>query len=334
MGKRAQAEMKSFLLAEKRRLEVIEQLKKCESHEELSKSLKKYEEKKEKKFFVISSKLTEYHVQRLRKLDEEISQLKTELKKQFPLPGAHVKLQQILPPKVKVVASCEQTLVERTFTQKMPGHLLSKPCNLGDDKLVLAKEMIARSVEIPEGSYEGSLQRDVSESAFSSEEYIQENSVDPKTKRERETHLLQVNVQLRIFKLKQEELEATYQKNLSKGKQDQANKYQKASKAAKTIYDEISRLAKQYINDGDLDAFKTNSQSILKEDNDNVKIVQEHRGWKSFLANLAGLIFTVGLAQAGYSLYKREFSWFKPPTDTGKKVEDLYTSINTIAVTG
>lgn len=168
---------------------------------------------------------------------------------------------------------------------------------------------------------------------MSSEKAIQENSLDPRTIRERETHLLQVNVQLRAFKLKQEELEAKYEENRNKGNQAQANKYQKASEAAKSIYSEISRLANQYIIDGNLDAFKNNSQTTLKEDNDNVKILQEHRGWKSFLANLAALIFTAGFAQAGYSIYKGQLSWLKPATDTGKKVENLCTSINAIAVT-
>lgn len=308
MGKRAQAEMKSFMLAEKRRLEVIEQLKKCESYEEFSKNLKKYEEKKEKKFFIISSKLTEYHVQRLIKLDEEISHLKAELKKQFPSPSEQVKLQQ------------------------MQEHLLSEPHNLDGDKVVLAEEIIPNR-ELGESSYEGSQQKDADDITWSSEEEMQENLVAPRTKRERETHLLQVKAHLRTFKLKQEELEAKYEENRNKGNQAQADKYQKASEAAKNIYSEISRLAKQYINDGNLDAFKSDSQSILKEDNDNVKILHEHRGWKAFLANLAALIFTAGFAQAGYSLYKGQFSWLKPATDAGKKVENLCTSINAIAVT-
>ncbi|KTD56620.1 hypothetical protein Lsan_2780 [Legionella santicrucis] len=329
MGKRAQAEMKSFMLAEKRRLEVIEQFNKCESHEEFSKSLKKYEEKKGKKFFVISSKLTEYHVQRLRKLDEEISQLKTKLKKQFSSPSEHVQLQQISPTKVEIVTSSEQILDELALAQEMQEYLLSRQLNLGDDKIVLVKEMIA-GIEISERGYEGSQHSDVT---FSSEEDMQESFVAPRTKREREVDLLQVKAQLRALKLKQEELEATYQEKLDKGKQEQADKYQKASKAAKNIYGEISRLAEQYINDGNLDAFKSNSQSMLAEDNDNVKILQEHRGWKLFLTNLLALVCTAGLAQAGYSLYKGQLSWLKPATDAGKKVEDLYTSINTIAVT-
>ncbi len=304
MGKRAQAEMKSFMLGEKRRLEVIEQFKKCESYEEFSKSLKKYEEKKGKNFFIISSKLTEYHVQRLIKLDEEISLLKVQLKKQFPSPAEQVKLQQ---------------------TQE---HLMSEPQNLDGDKVALVQEI--PNMELGEGCYEESRQKDVDDITWSSEE---ENLLDLRIKRERETHLLQVKVHLRTFKLKQEELEAKYEENRNKGNQTLADKYQKASEAAKSIYNEISRLAKQYINDGNLDAFKCDSQSILKEDNDNVKILQEHRGWKAFLANLAALIFTVGFAQAGYSLYKGQFSWLKPATDTGKKVESLCTSINAIAVT-
>ncbi len=307
MGKRAQAEMKSFLLAEKRRLEVIEQFKNCKSYEEFSKSQKKYEEKKGKNFFIISSKLTEYHIQRLRKLDEEITQLKLDLKKQFPSPSEQVKLQQ---------------------TQE---HLISESLNLDVDNIVV-KEIVP-NMGLVESGNQGSQQKDAHGTTLSSEKAIQENSLDPRTIREREAHLLQVNVQLRAFKLKQEELEAKYEENRNKGNQAQANKYQKASEAAKSIYSEISRLANQYIIDGNLDAFKNNSQTTLKEDNDNVKILQEHRGWKSFLANLAALIFTAGFAQAGYSIYKGQLSWLKPATDTGKKVENLCTSINAIAVT-
>ncbi|WP_238584409.1 hypothetical protein [Legionella gratiana] len=308
------------MLAEKRRLEVIAQLKKCESYEEFSKNLKKYEEKKGKNFFVISSKLNEYHVQRLKKLDEEINQLKEKLKKQFPSPSEQVKLQ-TSPTSVEAVSSPKQLFVALTISQETKAHLVS---NQIENTLC---------VENSETHYEGSRQRDSKDFVSSAEEGMQEYFVELRTKRERETHLLQVKAQLRILKLKQEELEANYQENLSKGKQEQADKYQKASEAAKSIYHEISLLSTQYIQDGNLDAFKSNSQSLLKEDNENVKILQEHRGWKSFLANLAALIFTAGLAQAGYSIYKGQLSWLKPATDAGQKVENLCTSINTIALT-
>jgi hypothetical protein len=58
--------------------------------------------------------------------------------------------------------------------------------------------------------------------------------------------------------------------------------------------------------------------------------LQEHRGLKLILTNLAALIFTVGLAHVGYSIYNGRFSIFEPATDSSEKVEALRESVNTL----
>lgn len=325
MGKRVQAEMKAFRLAEQRREEVIGQLKKCESYEDLSKVLKKYEEKKRKHFFVTSPRITEYHQQRISELDKEINQLKADLHKKYPAPSVPIKLEQTSPKLEQtlpenVTIPSEQALVKLVLTQEIQESL--------------EKEQESKpAIEIIEINPESSQHTEVNDFSSHAEEEQNVNLVDQRIKREREAHLLQVTAQLRVLKSKQGELDTAYQENLSKGKMDKAEKYFKASQAAQNIYDDVTRLSEQYINDGNLEPFKAYGQELLSENNENVKILQEHRGWKSFLTNFAAFLFTAGLAQACYSLYKRELSWFKPATDTGKKVETLGESINSITVT-
>jgi hypothetical protein len=115
-----------------------------------------------------------------------------------------------------------------------------------------------------------------------------------------------------------------------RGKLDDAQKYRNAADAAKNIHSSIVGLTQKYIQDGDLESFKSESKTALQADNLNVKTLQEHRGLKLILTNLAALIFTVGLAHVGYSIYNGRFSIFEPATDSSEKVEALRESVNTL----
>ncbi|MGL5741828.1 MAG: hypothetical protein ACRCXC_04410 [Legionella sp.] len=163
------------------------------------------------------------------------------------------------------------------------------------------------------------------------EEKPMDYSIDERTRRHREYHLLHVRAQLIILRAKQVEFSKQAEEYLKSGKSDDAAIYQKAADAAQRVHQVISDVSNQYVKNGDLEAFKTAGKDALKEDNEDIKTLHEHRGLGAFFTNLAALIFTAGLAHAGYSLYKRELSLFKPLTNAGKAVVDLHETVHSVA---
>lgn len=100
--------------------------------------------------------------------------------------------------------------------------------------------------------------------------------------------------------------------------------------AAHSIYSKIDDLVKQFIQDGDLDGFKTASKDVLnKQINPSVKTLHEHRGWKEALINLAVFIGTLGMVHAAGTIYSsiknKELTFFKVKvqTDSARVLNDL-----------
>lgn len=148
----------------------------------------------------------------------------------------------------------------------------------------------------------------------------------------RKQNIAKVKEQMSVIYTKQQKLVEEYEKYRDAGAIKDAQNYKKAANAAKNIYKKIDLLAQQYLKDGNLEVLKSEGLKVLDEKSLNVQQLQEHRRyWKLILANLAALICTAGLAHVGYSIYKREFSLFKPETDSGKKVRELKDSVNSLA---
>ena len=291
MGKRQQNESKAFQKAKQVREQFIKKMNKCDSYEHLISLQKEYNEKKKKEAFKIPQRFSDYHHQQIAALTRRINKLFDKLSKKFPQPLVNSEKQVVSTP-------IESTVV---LSNDLP---LSSTKKLNS----VLKEQTSQK----------------------SESESKETVVDEETKVLRELHLTKVRKQLVLIHVKQAEFEDESQKLRAKGKQKEAEKYDNAATAAKNIRTSIDKLCTQYINDGNLETFKAESKQVLNEEKSDVKILQEHRGWGEILANLAAFILTAGIAHAGYALYNRKFSMFKPATDAGQKVDVLHDAINGI----
>ncbi|MDR3442779.1 MAG: hypothetical protein P4L65_07140 [Legionella sp.] len=105
---------------------------------------------------------------------------------------------------------------------------------------------------------------------------------------------------------------------------------QAAANAANNIFMEMTHLIDQFIQDGDLESFKTASKGVLNEQTSpEVKTLHEHRGWKEALINLAVFIGTLGIVHAAGTIYSsiknKQLTFFKVQvqTDSAKVLNDL-----------
>jgi len=142
----------------------------------------------------------------------------------------------------------------------------------------------------------------------------------------RKSKLTEVNKQLSMLFAKRSEFRKKYQENFKLGNTKDTLKYKDAAIAVNIIYHQINKLSEQYVSDGKLADFVSASKKVLDNSNDNVKKLQEHRGCKAIIINILAIICSFG-----YAYYKGGLTLFNPPTDSAKKIEALYKSINTLA---
>jgi flagellar biosynthesis chaperone FliJ len=353
MGKQNK-EMNAFNTAKKIRETLIEQLKRCNSEEDLARFLRKYNKNKQNRDSSIS--LTVHHQEQISAMDVEIEELIRDLNKRFspevPLEISPSVEQHIVVPSIveedailttTPVFPLEPTKENHPLQQVDEHHKVDVPIEEGkgraltstvikaplesltkSDELVreesgeLTQPQIKRTVTF--APLEG---RQVPIKALADDKLPQGTQVDPRIRTQRHVHIFDVNVKLRAIETKQRIYEGKVEEYRKEKKRKEVLKYQRAANAAKSIYIQIKELTNQYILDGDLVSFKSKSQDVLGDDKDNVKTLRTHRGWwEKFLDDLVDLINT-GLDRVGSSVRMHKLSLFKPLADGGKKVTEL-----------
>ena len=110
----------------------------------------------------------------------------------------------------------------------------------------------------------------------------------------------------------------------SKAKDLQSRKFSKAHDATITLYDTLTQLKNKYSSGAiEYPAFKKDSMEAIKIAH---KELDQHRGWKEILGNIAYCILGLGFLYAAYCAYKGKFFDFK--TDSAQKLDDLQHSID------
>ncbi|WP_454781258.1 hypothetical protein [Legionella sp. WA2022007384] len=358
MGKQSK-EMNAFNTAKKLRETFIEQLKKCNSEDDLEKFLSKYNKNKQNREPSIS--LTSHHQSQISVMDGEIEERISNLRKRFA-PEVSIEIspsveQHIVGPAIVEedamfatipVFPLELTKGNHPFRQVDEHQKLEVPDEEGKGR-ALASTVIKTPVKSIIKSDE--LVRDESEKlkqlktkhtvtfaplepkkVLGDDKLPQGTDVDHRIRRQRLIHIFDVNVKLRAIQTKQRIYEEKVRKYRKEKNLNEEEKYHRAAIAAKSIYVQIHQLKEQYVRDGDVVSFKSNSQDVLGDDKVNVKTLRTHRGWwEKFLDDFVSLINT-GLDRVGSSIHMPKLSLFKPLADGGKKVTELNNAINALNI--
>lgn len=108
--------------------------------------------------------------------------------------------------------------------------------------------------------------------------------------------------------------------------------YVRASASANVLWDKIWSLYEQCIlhkpNEIDIVTFKRQAKEILNHDNNDVKELNKHRGWKQVVTNLLTAILGVGVVYGIAAAIKGSFTLFPVATDSGSKLKVLEQSID------
>ncbi|MCE0724328.1 MULTISPECIES: hypothetical protein [Legionella] len=355
MGKDAK-EKKAFESASSMRTTYIEQLQKCKSAAQFETFSSRYEEKKRKN--PKPANLTPHHNGVIRGLDLQIQQLTEELNNKF-YPKTPI---QSLPRVEETVKRDPTASLSEARVLDELSHIEEQ--ELGAQAKVVAKKekstsltQIKTAEESPKNEVGGKRTHSVTKQSVSfgipvddkdkpksrhvtwNENQLRENQHqehgDSRSIRHRTRQVSEVKDKLKTLHTKQTKYDGKAKEFHRKKDQEGEVKYRKAAKAAGNIHSQISRLVDQYIRDGDLDAFKLNSQKILgDEKNDDVKTLRAYRGWwEKFLDDLVELINS-GLTRMGSSMRVHELSIFKPATtDGGHKINDLSNAISSVKAT-
>ncbi|WP_131794904.1 hypothetical protein [Fluoribacter gormanii] len=363
MGKQNK-EMNAFSGAKKLRETLIDQLKRCNSPEDLERFLKKYNENLKKRNSSIT--LTAYHQEEINRLDIQINELIGNLRKRFspvveielnpiarerheeqriqvdesasltttpvlPIESMkeHHPLEQQNEPKVEVPFEKEKAVTRVLAQDKTSLESPPKRVELEREKGgVLKHPKTKHSVRFATLEEEQKPNKD-----FRDDKQLQETHVDPRIIKQRQVHIFDVRIKLRAIQAKQTTYEEKVKKYQNEKNRKELLKYSKAANAAKSIHVQLSELIDQYVRNGDLISFKSKSQDVLSEKSNNVKTLRTHRGWwEKFLDDLVDLINT-GLNRVGSSARMPQLSIFKPLADGGKKVTELNNAISSLKVT-
>ncbi|PWY54196.1 hypothetical protein DGG96_18145 [Legionella qingyii] len=350
MGKHSK-EVNAFNAAKKLRETLIEQLKKCNSPEDLERFLKKYHENLKKRVSTI--RLTPYHQEELNSLDREIKELTHKLRVRFSpevqiesSPSTHERHEEL---PVLVEESASLTTTPEPMKEN---HLLQQQVEHKAEASIEKEKEDALASTQPKTPLEsltrrGRLEREnsgvleppktrhsvKSKKTLSDNKLSQETYVDPRIIDKRRIYIFDVKVKLRAIQAKHKIYEEKAKKYQNEKNQKEFSKYSNAATAAKSIHAQISALIRQYVVDGNLVSFKSRSQEVLGEDKEHVKTLRTHRGWwEKFLDDLVDLINT-GLNRVGSTVRMHELSMFKPLADGGKKVTELNNAISSLKAT-
>ncbi len=339
MGKQKTKELKAFNSAESLRKTLINQLKKCNSQEDLDRYVKRYVEQKKKNSSQVC--LTSYHQQIISGLDAKINELHKQLTARFATVDSTEPLLISDEPHEGVEGTSLVTAhgIPVDLTIENPLHEkqdLSTLQTQSETSLEPSKKQ--EGSEIPNRTTRRSVTFKLDEHPksmrdFTEDKHTQENNVDARTKKLRNVQLLELRVKLRTLHAKQTKYEEKAKEYSKKNDPTKQEKYQNAAKAADSIYRQITELTDRYVLDGNLKSFQIDSQKILSKDNKHVKTLRTHRGWwEQFLDDLVALI-NAGFNRIGSSMRLPELSMFKPAADGGKKITELSHEISSIKVT-
>ncbi|HHF7368184.1 TPA: hypothetical protein ACPSKY_003335 [Legionella bozemanae] len=359
MGKDAK-EKRAFESALSMRTIYIEQLQKCKSAAQFEIFSSKYEEKKRKN--PKPANLTPYHSEVISRMDDEIRSLTEKLNARFfpitpiePSPSVHESVKKdvtdLLPEEHvsdELPHIHEQDLgtQAKVVTEKAKGTPLIQTKTTEELLKEEEEESLTRSVTKKSGAFVAPVDgkpkfRHITwnekqlQEMQEQEKQRHEMRVDQKARRHRNAQLNEVKEKLRTLYAKQTTYDTKAKEYRRKNDPQGETKYREAAKAAGSIHDQIAKLVNQYIQDGDLDSFKLNSQKILgDEKNNDVKTLRAYRGWwEKFLDDLVELINS-GFARIGSSIRVHELSMFKPATtDGGHKINDLGNAISSVKAT-
>ncbi|MFJ1267144.1 hypothetical protein ACD661_01095 [Legionella lytica] len=107
--------------------------------------------------------------------------------------------------------------------------------------------------------------------------------------------------------------------------------YVEATLATRRIHHAIHNLTEKYIEDGDLQHFQEGTSALLDKNTEDMKTINEHRGWaKNFLGNLALFILGGGVGYAVVCAYRGKFFEFN--TDTANVVGAVNEKISALSM--
>jgi hypothetical protein len=107
--------------------------------------------------------------------------------------------------------------------------------------------------------------------------------------------------------------------------------YTRAAQATEEIYSKIKELSKNYVSDGDLDSYQTESAKIFDEESHEMKELSKHRGgllskelWVNIALFIAGLGVFYGIACA------IQGGFFKVQTNSVKRIRELENTLDEV----
>lgn len=352
MAAKHNREKRSFERASEARDTVINNLKACQSYERLQDIIAKLEKGKSRSQspFKITN-LTASHTATISSKDYEIARLIKLKAAQFPKPVVNVPVVSELTsdtteeivktdPTVEVDATDDTVKADKTdepeiieTTEETPVDL-TLVCDTEEYSPVYDETGSADKNPINSGNqpeYTGA--KNIPQII---DLYIPLKNKTDEFNHERAQELWKVRDQLDVLKNKMKALYKTSDTYRDSNKQDDAKIYRKAAQAARVIHLNISMLCADYEhNKIDLQTFQSKSKEFLNGDNQQVAVLNTHRGYKDVIANLLIAITGVGLlAMAATSLYNGRFTMFKVTgTDAASKVNALKDTVEHVQET-
>lgn len=357
MAAKDNREKRNFQKASDVRDTVIRNLKDCKSYERLQDIIAKLEKGKSRSQspFKIAN-LTESHTATIRSKDNEIARLIKLKAAQFPKPVVNIPVVNIpvvsqltsdtteetvkTDPTVDVDATDDTVKADKTDE---PEIIETTEETLVDLTLVCDTEEYS-PVYDETGSADKNPLNDGNQPKYTGAKNIPQifrlymplkNKTD-EFNHERAQELWKVRDQLDVLKNKMKALYKTSDTYRDSNKQDDAKIYRKAAQAARAIHFNISMLCADYeYNKIDLQTFQSKSKEFLNNDNQQVAVLNTHRGYKDVIANLLIAITGVGLlAMAAASIYNGRFTMFKVTgTDAASKVNALKDTVEHVQET-
>jgi hypothetical protein len=354
MAAKHNREKRSFDRASEARDTVIRNLKDCKSYERLQDIIAKLEKGKSRSQspFKIAN-LTESHTATIKSKDNEIAKLIQLKTAQFPKPVVNV-------PVVKELTSdtTEET-VKTDLTVEVDATDDVVKADKTDEPEIIETEIVEEApVNLtlvcdteeyaPMYDETGSAVKNTTDSDYKSELTSGKNIFEllnlyrplknksDEFNHQRAQELWAVRDQLDVLKNKRNAFLKITDAYRDSNKHEDAKIYRKAAQAAGAIHLNICMLCTDYEhNKIDLQTFQSKSKEFLKGDNQQVALLNTHRGYKDVIANLLIAITGVGLlAMAAASIYNGRFTMFKVTgTDAGSKVNALKDTVEHVRET-
>ncbi|MDI1351725.1 MAG: hypothetical protein PSV35_02995 [bacterium] len=370
MSARQKKEMKVYLKAVEERNTLINKLEKCDSSRDLDKIKKEYKSDIKKGRFQVRS-LTLFHAGTIGNLNKRISNLFT-IKTQELISLDEQQIVDIIVPTspAKLEDNFEQcTMILETDEENEDSDLLFLSQNEKEEPIIhnavvktnlnvedvtpkypphvaVEDEVVQTQVAAVYESVNDEIVIEIERSTSFSienehttaitatrlEHEVQDthyNITCPVVNNTREKELSKVRDQISIIR----EKALYFDDEGMKYSSDTTNKYYKARDAAISIANNMEGLADLYVQEKlTLKQFKFQAHALFDVKNEDMQVLQTHRGWKQIALNtIAAILGTV--VYALIALYQGKTMLFTPATDAGKKVQNLEQAIDAIEIT-